>query len=145
MSVSEYNSYLSVDTAILRENVRRILEKVPQLIPVIKDDAYGLGLVPIAGILCGFEEIRTLAVAHVSEGLALRRAGIDREVLVMGGVLPFQEAALVEAGLTAAVSRPGMVTELAALAREQGRAAGCRSKSTRGCTASVWRSRSWTG
>ncbi|MBR4579584.1 MAG: alanine racemase [Oscillospiraceae bacterium] len=121
MSVSEYNSYLSVDTAILRENVRRILEKVPQLIPVIKDDAYGLGLVPIAGILCGFEEIRTLAVAHVSEGLALRRAGIDREVLVMGGVLPFQEAALVEAGLTAAVSRPGMVTELAALAREQGR------------------------
>ena len=98
VNISNFNSYLLVDRALLRENVRTILAGLgrdTELIPVLKDDAYGLGLVPVARTLCENPAIRTLAVAHVSEGLQLREAGIDREILVMGGALPFQLRAAV--------------------------------------------------
>ena len=87
MNIQTHNSVLLVDLAVLRENARTILQSLEgaQLIPVLKDDAYGLGAARVAAELCRFPEIRCMAVAHVSEGLALREAGIDREILVMGG------------------------------------------------------------
>ena len=116
------NSYLLVDLAAVCENARVIMEQLKPgtaLIPVLKDDAYGLGLIPVAQALCEFPEIRTLAVAHVSEGLALRGAGIDREVLVMGGALPFQLEAAAAAELTLACGHAGFLTEFAAAAAKQ--------------------------
>ena len=93
MNIYNHNSYLLVDRALLRQNAQTIiagLGEKTELIPVLKDDAYGLGLVPVTRALCEDPRIRILAVAHVSEGLQLREAGIDREILVMGGALPFQ-------------------------------------------------------
>ena len=110
------NSYLLVDLATVRANACVIIKQLgpgTALIPVLKDDAYGLGMVPVARALCDLPEIRTLAVAHVSEGLALREAGIEREVLVMGGALPFQMAAAVGADLTLACGHAGFLTEAA--------------------------------
>ena len=118
-----HNSYLLVDLGILRDNVRAILadlEKNVQLIPVLKGNAYGLGMVPAARTLCTFPEIRCFAVSHVSEGLALREAGIDRNILVMGGVPPFQTEAAVCAGLTLACGRQGFLRELAQAAGKLG-------------------------
>lgn len=126
MNIYNHNSYLLVDRAQLRRNARTILaglgEKT-ELIPVLKDDAYGLGLVPVASALCEEPAIRMLAIAHVSEGLELRQAGIDREILVMGGALPFQMDAAVDAGLTLACAHPGFVTALAAAAARRGKKA----------------------
>ena len=116
MNIQNYNSYLEIDTARLLANVRCILARLGtgvQLIPVLKDDAYGLGLVPVARVLCTLPEIRMLAVAHVSEGLALRAAGIDREILVMGGALPYQMEAAAEAGLTLASAHLGFAADFA--------------------------------
>jgi len=121
------NSYLLVDLDTVRANARVIMRELgpaTALIPVLKDDAYGLGLVPVARALCAMPEIRTLAVAHVSEGLALREAGIDREVLVMGGALPFQLEAAVRADLTLACGHLGFLTgaaEAAARLQKQAR------------------------
>jgi len=45
------NSSLIIDTDKLRENVRTILRSLPagtKLIPVVKDDAYGMGMVGVA-------------------------------------------------------------------------------------------------
>ena len=120
------NSYLLVRLDTLRQNARTILTGLPdgtELIPVLKDDAYGLGLVPVARALCKLPEISMLAVAHVSEGLALRAAGIDREVLVMGAALPWQMGAAVSAGLTLACPRLGFASELAAAAKAAGKKA----------------------
>ena len=67
------NSSLIIDTDKLRENVRTILRSLPagtKLIPVVKDDAYGMGMVGVA---------RTL-----------RREGIRQDILIMGSTLPFQ-------------------------------------------------------
>ena len=126
MNISNHNSYLLVNRGFLRQNAQTVISRlgrVTSLIPVLKDDAYGLGLVPVAQALCDNPAIRTIAVAHVSEGLELREAGIDREVLVMGGALPFQMEAAVEAGLTLACGHAGFVTELSAAAARIGKRA----------------------
>lgn len=118
------NSYLRIDTDRVRANVRTIIQSLPagvKLIPVLKDDAYGMGMVGMARTLSVFPELDMLAVAHVSEGVTLRREGIRQDILVMGGVLPFQYAAALQNDLTLAVSRTGMLGELAALCAEQGR------------------------
>ncbi len=126
MNIQNHNSYLLVDLGAVRENARAIISSLgagTELIPVLKDDAYGLGIIPVASTLCELPEIRTLAVAHVCEGLALRAAGIDRELLVMGASLPFQLGASVEAGLTLACSRRGFLLELSAAAERCGKRA----------------------
>ena len=118
------NSYLRIDTDRVRANVRTIIQSLPagvKLIPVLKDDAYGMEMVGMARTLSVFPELDMLAVTHVSEGVTLRREGIRQDILVMGGVLPFQYAAALQNDLTLAVSRTGMLGELAVLCAEQGR------------------------
>lgn len=120
------NSYLAIDTDALRGNVRTILRALPsgtKLIPVLKDDAYGLGMVEVARVLALFPEIDCLAVAHVSEGVTLRREGIRQDILVMAGALESQLAAVVEYDLTVAVGRTGLLVPLAALAAAHGKRA----------------------
>ena len=124
MNMQTYNSYLEIDLGQLLKNARSILKTLDAgtaLIPVLKDDAYGLGLVPVAEALCTLPAIRTLAVAHVSEGIRLRQAGIDREILVMGGALPFQLEAACRAELTLACAHLGFAESLAAAAERTGK------------------------
>ncbi len=119
MNIQMNNSYIEVDMQALLANAGTIIAGLggaSGLIPVLKDDAYGLGLVPVAKQLCTLAEIKTIAVSHVSEGLELRRAGIDREILVMASALPFQIECAVAAELTIACGRLGLVPELAAAA-----------------------------
>lgn len=124
MNIQTYNSYLEIDLGQLLENARSILESLDAgtaLIPVLKDDAYGLGLVPVAKTLCTLPAIRTLAVAHVSEGLRLRESGIEREILVMGGALPFQLEAACLAELTLSCAHLGFAGNLATAAERTGK------------------------
>ena len=116
------NSYIEVDMQTLRENMASIASTLTPgtgIIPVLKDNAYGLGLVPVARVLEPLDCVRCFSVSHVSEGLELRRGGISKGILVMNSALPFQ----LEAGLSLACGRPGFVTELQAAARAVGKAA----------------------
>ena len=73
------NSYLAVHTDALCANVAAIektLSPGAEIIPVLKCDAYGLSLSLTAPALAALPGIRTFALAHVSEGLALRTLGI---------------------------------------------------------------------
>ena len=104
------NSSLIIDTDKLRENVRTILRSLPagtKLIPVVKDDAYGMGMVGVARTLSAFPEIGCFAVANVSEGVTLRREGIRQDILIMGSTLPFQYVPAVECDLTVTVFAKG--------------------------------------
>lgn len=117
------NSYLYIDTDILRKNIRATLDTLPagtRLIPVLKDDAYGLGAAHIARTAAEFAEIDCVAVAHVSEGLSLRASGWTRDILVMSSALPFQLAAAVETGLTLACASVDFARALDKCARELG-------------------------
>jgi len=99
---------LTVDLAVLRENVRLIRETLPRgtmLMAVVKADAYGHGIVQTAknALAAGAD---WLAVARVAEGLMLRRAGVDAPILVLGVSSEDEIIDGVANGLTLAVSSP---------------------------------------
>jgi len=118
LDIAVYSSGLYVDMNILRENVNTLARRHASLIPVLKSDAYGLGLLPVAELLHQHPGVSMLAVAQVLEGIRLRQHGIQGPILVLGGTLPRQWPAAAAQKLTLAVTRPGMVTELDALGVE---------------------------
>ena len=117
------NSYLAVHTDALCENIAAIektLSPGAEIIPVIKCDAYGLGISLTAPALAALPSIRTFAFAHISEGLALRSLGIEKNVLILGNPLPQALPQAVRAHLTLTVGRLGLLPELARLADAAG-------------------------
>ena len=124
MHASMNNSYIILNTQILRENIRAILGELPgqsTLIPVLKDDAYGLGLTQVSKVFMEFPEIQTLAISHASEGVELRRANWKGNILVLGGIMGFLLPLAVEHDLTLTVGRLGLIPKLAEAARTQGK------------------------
>ncbi len=78
-------SQVIIDLAKYKANldaVRRIVGKERKLIAVVKADAYGHGLVPIAkaGELDGVD---FFAVANIEEGVKLRDSGIRKPILIL--------------------------------------------------------------
>ena len=124
MNITVNNSYILLDIPRLRENVKEILKELPQhtaLIPVLKDDAYGLGMPSVLRVLREFPSIQIIAVSHVSEGVELRTLGWPGQILVMGGTSTALFPLAVEYDLTLAAGRLDMIPELARLGRERGR------------------------
>jgi alanine racemase len=112
---------LEVDLDALRRNfaaARDLAEGGPLLVAV-KGNAYGHGLVPVSRTLLD-AGAAFLGVATVDEGAALRAAGIEAPILVMGGYLPEEAPDLVAARLRAAVFTAEQVEPLAAAARAAG-------------------------
>lgn len=112
MDTRLYSSTLYVDMNILNENLNTLSTRYTSLIPVLKCDAYGLGLLTVAKAVAACPNVKLLAVAQVLEAVRLRDTGIGGDILVLGGTLPRQWPAAAELGLTLALTRPGMVTAL---------------------------------
>lgn len=69
--------------------IRRNFAKLGEpsaLLPVVKSDAYGHGLVPVAKALAG-AGARRFAVGLASEGCALRQQGLQQEIILLLGCL----------------------------------------------------------
>ena len=73
-----------IDLEALRHNYRYLKQVAGgnRLIAVLKADAYGHGAIEVAEAL---SEADAFAVAAVGEAHALRKAGIEQKILVMGG------------------------------------------------------------
>ena len=127
LDTSLCNSYLSVNLQTIINNMQSIQEDIGpdvECIPVLKDNAYCLGAVPIAKALCTYANVRTIAVAQVCEGVELRQAGLSAPaVLVLGGVPERLFPAAVEYGLQLTVFHPSTVYALEKLAAAQGKRA----------------------
>ena len=83
------NSYLEIDFSIVSANVEKIRAGIGQhvrLMPVLKGNAYGAGMVPYAKHLTRECGIDIIACAEVCESLQLHDAGIQCELLVLAGV-----------------------------------------------------------
>jgi len=78
---------VEVDLNVLKENFKKIKERVGKvkIMPVLKANAYGHGLVRIAQF---YSEMKAdyLGVAVVEEGILLREKGIELPILVLGGI-----------------------------------------------------------
>jgi len=93
------------------------------LMAVVKADAYGHGLVPVArAALAGGAD--ALGVAHVHEALALRAAGVQAEVLAWILTPGTDLVPAVAQGVDLSVAAGWALEEVAAAARAVGRPAG---------------------
>ncbi|MEV4888413.1 alanine racemase [Nonomuraea sp. NPDC055795] len=110
-----------IDLSAIRHNVAVLAEHADgaALMGVVKADAYGHGLVPVSRTLLD-AGVSRLGTATLSEGLALRAAGITAPVtswlLTRGG--PYEEALRADVELSAAET--GLLGEIATAARATG-------------------------
>lgn len=107
--------WLEIDEAALANNVavfRELIGPMVELNAVVKADAYGHGLVPVAR---AFESsgVDRLCVASLDEALALRRAGIESDILVLFAIPPSGLSDAAGNSIQISITDPGtLMTEL---------------------------------
>ncbi|MDQ7056025.1 MAG: alanine racemase [Persephonella sp.] len=83
-----FRSWAEINRKRLTENVSMIYNFTGKYIfAVVKADAYGHGAVNVSKILEEIPEVRYLCVATAEEGKELRKAGVSKKILVLGGIL----------------------------------------------------------
>lgn len=113
-------AWVEVDSAALRhnaENLRALLPVGCELMPVLKCEAYGHGLVKTARLMSSMG-IRAFAVACAAEGVELRRAGIRGGILILGWTAPESFPCLSRYGLTQTVTELPYAEALSAFGRD---------------------------
>jgi alanine racemase len=112
-----------IDLEAIRHNVRRLaaVASPAQVMAVVKADAYGHGAVPVARAALS-AGASWLGVAHISEALALRTAGIEAPLLAWLHTADSNFGAAVAAGIDIGCSG-WELQRIVAAAREQERPA----------------------
>src|SRR5713101_5580942 len=112
---------VEVSLARLTENLRAIATAVAPaaVMPIVKANAYGHGLVEVARHLVRLGASR-LGVAFLEEAVALREAGVTLPILVMGGILGNQIPVFLRHGLTLAASSVDKLRHIDEAARDLG-------------------------
>jgi alanine racemase len=118
-SLAHRRCWVEIDGRALRHNfkiLRSLVPRATQIMAVVKANAYGHGLVPMAKEL---EAIKTdwLGVANVAEGAALREAGIGLPILLLSATLPEEMEEAIRQKLTLTLSSSGEAKRLDRIAR----------------------------
>ena len=113
-------TWVEVDLSAIVSNAKAIkaYSQSSLLITVIKADAYGHGVIPVAEALR--EEATMYAVATVAEAIELRTADIRKPVLVLFNALPVQAETIIEYELTTSVYEPTLCKALSRAAQAKG-------------------------
>lgn len=114
---------LTIDLAAIATNWKMLQAKLGSGVTcgaVVKADAYGLGLAPVARALknAGCD---TFFVAQAAEGLALRAILPEAEICIFNGVDPDSAGALADAHLTPVLNHPGQIKDWREAAARAGR------------------------
>ncbi|MBI3986787.1 MAG: alanine racemase, partial [Lentisphaerae bacterium] len=119
--------WLDVDLGKIRANFRAVQQHVApcRVMAVLKANAYGLGVGPIAATLkeagaYGF------GVAELREALSIKALGLP--VHILGGLIDEEIPAVVREGIVAPVTDPDIARSLSAETVRQGRAVDCHFK-----------------
>ena len=112
---------VEVSLGRLGENFRAIEAAVAPaaVMPVLKANAYGHGLVPVARHFAALGAA-SFGVAFLEEAMALRHAGITLPLLVMGGILGDQIPAFLRHDLTLTASSIDKLRQIDAAAADLG-------------------------
>ena len=115
-------TYVEIDLDALRHNFQQVRRRVAgrrRILAVVKADAYGHGAARIAPVLqaAGAD---LFGVAMVEEGVEIRRAAVERPILILGGIYSGQEDEIFRHRLTPCL----FDIEVALRLNERARAAG---------------------
>ena len=85
----------TINLLALRHNLKVVRKLCPDssIVPVIKADAYGHGML---SVLEALHDVDMLAVARISEGQRIRQAGNKQRILVLEG---FQEQSEIQTAI----------------------------------------------
>lgn len=115
---------IQVDLAQLARNYAIIAQHVApaRVMPILKANAYGHGLVPVAKKL---EAVGApyVGVAYLEEGLRLRQHGVRMPVLVLGGIVGSQIPRFIQEDLTLTASSVDKLQAIDACAAALGKRA----------------------
>ncbi len=104
------------------DNTRKILGYETKLMVILKADGYGHGAVPIAKALLDMA-VDSFGIAILEEGIELRKAGIDKPILVLGYTPKGQYKKLVEYNITQTIFQYNTAKDLSEEALSQGKTA----------------------
>ena len=111
-------THLLINLSVLKENFRRIKNHVKpaKVMPVLKANAYGHGLVRAAQL---YQELDAdyLGVAFLEEGILLREQGINLPILVLGGIWGNQIPLFLKHNLTMTASSSEKLKQIDELAK----------------------------
>ncbi len=117
-------THVEVNLTRLTENYQAIRAGVgaAAIMPVLKANGYGHGLVPVAQHLQTLG-VPYLGVAFLEEGIMLRQAGIHTPILVMGGIIGNQVPHFLHYDLTLTASSLEKLTQIEQVAAQLGKRA----------------------
>ena len=121
-----YNSYMEIDFRIMEKNLEKVRKHLggKEIIPVIKCNAYGFGIGPMARFYVERQNAGILAVSQLVEAFDVRNAGLtDVDILIMGGVLGRQIPYAVECGAQIALYDTRTAERLSEAARARNKRA----------------------
>jgi len=98
-----FMTWAEIDLSALRHNYKTLKKNFVELLPVIKADAYGHGMIEVAAELNRLG-VKMFGVSDVIEGMELRRSGFKNQILLLESPLPETVADVVTCGLTPTVS-----------------------------------------
>lgn len=123
MSEQRYRCWAQVDLAALERNLGRIRSTLPahiRYVAVVKADAYGHGIGEVAARLMQ-SGADAFAVANVQEASRLREIGRGWPILVLGPLLPHEDATLLDDDLIGCLSTEAELNRFQALGVARGR------------------------
>ena len=95
-------THVQVDLSRIARNLQTVRDQIGPsvgVMAVLKANAYGHGLVPVARHLEA-SALDAIGVAYLEEGVLLRRAGVRIPILVLGGIVDDQIPAFIETELS---------------------------------------------
>ncbi|MCC6758567.1 MAG: alanine racemase [Candidatus Omnitrophica bacterium] len=97
-----FMTWAEIDLAALRHNFKLLKKNSVEILPVIKADAYGHGMIEVASELNQLG-VKIFGVSDVIEGMELRRSGFKNQILLLESPLPETVTDIVTCGLTPTV------------------------------------------
>lgn len=91
-----HRCWAEIDRGALLHNTRLARERIgsAEMLAVVKANAYGHGMIGVAGTLAN--EVQLFGVANLEEAIALRGAHLRQPIIILGPALPSEQPAIVE-------------------------------------------------
>jgi alanine racemase len=118
-------TWVEIDLSAIEHNfrlIRKIVGPKVKILAVVKADAYGHGMLWVAKRLIKLG-VDYLGVASIDEGIVLRKAGIQKPVLLFENILPQFAKKVIEYDLTATVCTDEVAQSLNAYAKSRNKKA----------------------
>ena len=111
-------TWAEVNLENFKTNLKTVARLAPNsgVLPVVKANAYGIGVIPAIRAALSLSFVKGFAVATADEAVEVREAGIDSMLLVLGPVTPEAIPELVKRGVSLAATGPAVITSAQAAA-----------------------------